>query len=112
MASSKAKLFAPLHFDQSRWSKALSHPARIVILLYLLQNGITPFYKLRKQIPLASTTVSQHLRFLRESGCIESEDIFPYTYYKINISFCKSLAAKIADLISYFLLHNPEPPVV
>ena len=98
MAFSKAKLFDPLPYHQSFWSKALAHPARIIILTHLLENGVTAFHELRKKIPLATTTVSQHVRYLREFGLIEGEDKFPYTYYKLNSDTCKTLAIKITDL--------------
>jgi hypothetical protein len=44
MAYSKAPLFDVLTYQQSVRSKALSHPARITILAYLLHNDVTPFY--------------------------------------------------------------------
>lgn len=102
MAFSKARFFEPIPFHQSIWSKALSHPARINILTYLLANGITPFYELRKIIPLASTTASQHLAKLRSLGLIEAEEKCPHTFYKLNKSICKSLALKISNLHSEF----------
>lgn len=98
MAFSKAKLFDPLPYYQSFWSKALAHPARIIILNLLLENGVTSFREIKKQVPLASTTVSQHLRILRSSGLIEAEEKFPYTYYNLNRNTCKNLALKITDL--------------
>ncbi len=106
MAFSKAWLFEPIPFQQSIWSKALSHPARINILTYLLEHGITPFYELRKLIPLASTTVSQHLSKLRSLGLIEAEEKCPHTFYKLNKSICKSLANKISNLHSEFSLQD------
>jgi ArsR family transcriptional regulator len=98
MAFSKAKLFDPLSFQQSFWSKALSHPARIIILNYLLENGTTPFREFKKIIPLAPTTISQHLRTLREKELIEAEEKFPHTYYNLNRKNCKDLAIRITDL--------------
>src|SRR5688572_4578825 len=98
MAFSKAQSFPLIPYNQSFWSKALSHPARIIILTHLLENGISSFQEIRRKIPLATSTVSQHIRNLRFYGFIEAEEKFPYTYYKLNRQTCKSLAIQITDL--------------
>ena len=103
MAFSKAKQFDPLTFHQSFWSKALAHPARIIILLHLLENGTTPFQALWRKLPLARSTVSQHLKTLREAGIIEANEKFPHTYYNLNRDFCKSLADKLNSIQHVFL---------
>jgi len=108
MAYSKASLFDQVLFKQSFWSKALSHPARIIILTYLLENGVTPFYVIAKKLPLANTTVSQHLRFLRQNGFIESFEKYPHTYYKINREVCKDLAERIKSLHTSFVIEEPQ----
>ena len=102
MAYSKAPLFDQVVFQQSFWSKALAHPARIIILTYLLENGVTAFYVLAKKLPLAKTTVSQHLRYLREKGLIDSFEKYPHSYYKINKKNCHDLAEKIQSLHAAF----------
>lgn len=102
MAYSKAPLFDALSFNQSFWSKALSHPARITILDHLLQNGVTPFYVIAKKIPLAKTTTSQHFRNLRHAGLIESFAKYPHTYYKLNQKTCMDLAQKLNGLNNSF----------
>ena len=102
MAYSKAPQFDALTFEQSFWSKALSHPARIIILTHLLENGVTPFHVLAKKIPLAPSTVSQHLRILRQKGLIHTSEIYPNTYYFLNHPACKGLAAKIKSINKSF----------
>ena len=99
MAFSKAPVFDDLPFLQSYFSKALSHPARVIILEHLLECEFAPFQDLRKKIPLAQTTVSQHLRSLREKGLIEGFQNFPHTYYRLNKSFCKNLTLKLSMLL-------------
>lgn len=108
MAFSKAPLFDSVSYQQSVWSKALSHPARITILEYLLHNGITPFYVIAKKIPLAKTTVSQHFRILRQSGLVESFDKYPHTYYQLNRKLCKDLAHRLEALNHSFSADNTE----
>lgn len=108
MASSKASLFDQIPFHQSRWSKARSHPARILILTYLHQNGITSFQTLCKLVPLARTTVSQHLRILRQAGLILLYEEYPHSYYQINTRLCKKFATLMKPVEDMFL--RPEPP--
>ena len=98
MAFSKAPIFDPLIYSQSIWSKALAHPARIIILTHLLQHGTTSFQNLRKIIPLASTTVSQHLKILRSLDLINASEKFPHTYYSLHQKNCRGLAARILQL--------------
>ena len=83
MAFSKAPLFPEREYNQSIWNKAQAHPARIIILEYLLENGATPFQEICQLINLAPTTVSQHLRHLRTGHYIEPHVTYPRTYYSI-----------------------------
>lgn len=102
MAYSKASQFDTLTYGQSFWSRALSHPARIIILTHLLENGITPYYVLAKKIPLAPSTVSQHLRILRQAGLINTSEIYPHTYYFLNQQLCKELSSKLKSVNKSF----------
>ena len=103
MAFSKAHRFNTVTYDQSIWAKAQAYPARIIILTYLLENGSTSFEIIRRKIPLARTTVCQHLRILREAGLIHAEDVYPHTYYTLNYKLCKSLAEKFGPLNQSFM---------
>ena len=114
MASSKAPLFDPLSFKQSFWSKALAHPARIIILRHLLDHGTTPFYDLARLVPLAKTTVSQHLRYLREAGLIECSENYPHSYYAIKREVCAELAQNIKAVNNSFIAppEGDHPPAL
>lgn len=109
MAFSKANSFDETPLLQSLWSKAHAHPARVIILTYLLEHGTTSFAVLRRLIPLASTTVSQHLRFLRKIGFVEPEEKCPHTFYKINNSVCAFLSLKISELPNQYIYHKSSP---
>ncbi len=102
MAFSKAPYFDATLFSQSTWAKAFAHPARIIILTYLLENRVTPFHTLARNIPLAKTTVSQHLRLLRDLSLIESFEKHPHTYYHLNQKACKPLAMLLGQLNTGF----------
>jgi ArsR family transcriptional regulator len=97
MAFSKAPNFPEPLYKESILSKARAHPARIIILNYLLDNGTTSFKDLCRLISLAKTTVSQHLRMLRRDHFIEAEERFPYTYYTINKKYYEELVIMLSD---------------
>ncbi len=53
--------------------KALAHPARVQIVRFLAKRGSCQTGSLADELPLAQSTVSEHLRILREAGIIDGE---------------------------------------
>jgi ArsR family transcriptional regulator len=53
--------------------KALGHPARVAILRHLLQVNSCICGDIVNILPLAQSTVSQHLKQLKEAGLIRGE---------------------------------------
>jgi len=68
----------------ARIAKALSHPVRIRILQLLLSDSCCFTGQLTDFIPMAQSTVSQHLKVLLESGLIQGEINPPKVRYCIN----------------------------
>ena len=88
------------HFDESlqdlaRFNKVLSHPARLAILKYLAEIKSCVSGDISDFIPLGRTTVSQHLKELRDLGLIKGE----IDGLKINYCLCNS---KIKDYLFMF----------
>lgn len=54
-------------------AKALGHPARVKILRFLLDRDECIVGEIVGELPLAQSTVSQHLKVLREAGLIRGE---------------------------------------
>lgn len=98
MAFSKAPLFDPNTFQQSLWSKALAHPARILILRHLVRHGTASFAAIAREVPLHRSTVSQHLRILRALDMINVREEYPNTFYSLNRKVCTSLATRALQL--------------
>jgi len=77
--------------------KALGHPARIRILRLLLQENRCICGRIVELLPLAQSTVSQHLKILKEAGLIMGEVDGPKTCYCIDrkklTSVCEAFAA-------------------
>ncbi len=54
----------------AQFSKAIGHPARLDLLHVLAAKGPSPLGDLVTQIPLAASTVTQHLVLLERSGLV------------------------------------------
>jgi ArsR family transcriptional regulator len=65
-------------------TKALGNPTRIKILRLLLEHGNCITGELVAQLPLAQSTISEHLRILREAHLIQGEIEGPRTSYCVN----------------------------
>ncbi len=57
----------------AKYGKALSHPARISILKLLAQKQTCVCGDIVDELPLSQSTVSQHLKELKEAGLIKGE---------------------------------------
>lgn len=57
----------------AKYAKALSHPARIAILRLLIQKQSCICGDIVDELPLAQSTVSQHLKELKQSGLIKGD---------------------------------------
>jgi DNA-binding transcriptional ArsR family regulator len=69
----KAEKFDESLQDFARFTKVLSHPARLAILKYLAETRTCISGDISDFLPLGRTTVSQHLKELRSAGLIQGE---------------------------------------
>ena len=82
----------------SRFAKAISHPARAAILQYLATTKTCISGDISDHIPLSRSTVSQHLKELRDIGLITGE----IDGLKINYCLCNSIIAKYKSMFDEF----------
>ena len=70
----------------ARYSKALGHPVRVFIMDFLVKNTDKCCYSgdMAEELPIARSTLSQHLKELKEAGLIQGEINPPYIKYCIN----------------------------
>ncbi|NBB77434.1 MAG: metalloregulator ArsR/SmtB family transcription factor [Bacteroidetes bacterium] len=73
MAITKAQLFEEDQVNTAGFAKALGHPARIAILEILARHDTCICGDISDQLPLAQSTVSQHLKALKSAGIIKGE---------------------------------------
>lgn len=77
---------------------AVAHPARVRIVRLLISRQSCVCGEIVDQLPLAQSTVSQHLKILKESGLIQGEVDGPKVCYCINAAKLKELKSLIAGL--------------
>lgn len=70
--------------DLARFAKALGHPTRIAILKHLENQTCCFTGDLVEIMPLAQSTISQHLKELKNAGLIQGELNPPKIKYCIN----------------------------
>jgi ArsR family transcriptional regulator len=65
-------------------SSALGHPARLAIIKFLKKRKACVCGEIVKILPLAQSTVSQHLKVLKNAGWINGEVAGPSVCYCLN----------------------------
>lgn len=84
MAVAKKEDFSLKSNIIAKYAKALAHPARVAIIHLLLKKQACYCGNIVEELPLSQSTVSQHLRELKEAGLIEGEIEGAKVCYCIN----------------------------
>jgi ArsR family transcriptional regulator len=100
MAIHKKDEFTQKEQELANFAKAMSHPARIAILKVLAQRNECICGEIVEVLPLAQSTVSQHLKELKNAGLISGETDGARSCYCIN---WKAFEKFNADFNSLFL---------
>lgn len=81
--------------------KALGHPARIQILRVLAEHGTCICGELVEMLPLAQSTVSQHLQVLKEAGLVRGEIDGPKSCYCLDQEMVRQLRTELDELFAF-----------
>lgn len=84
--------------ELAAFAKALAHPARVQILRLLTRRGSCVCGEIVDELPLAQSTVSQHLKVLKDAGLIQGEIDGPRTCYCVEPGGLRRLKALIGGL--------------
>lgn len=68
--------------ELAQFAKVFSHPARLMILKYLAEKKVCISGDITDEIPLSRTTVSQHLKELKNVGLIQG------TIDGLTVNYC------------------------
>jgi DNA-binding transcriptional ArsR family regulator len=94
----KSEVFDKELQELALFAKVISHPARLAILKYLAETKTCISGDISDKLPLSRTTVSQHLKELRDMGLIHGE----IDGLKINYCLCNSTISKYKGLLDSF----------
>lgn len=83
----------------ARLCKALGHPARLAIIDFLKANNRCLCGHIVKQLPLAQSTVSQHLKYLKECGLITDHTRGSSRRYCLNRPLMEKLQRSLSELL-------------
>ena len=84
MGITKSELFKKRQNRVANLAKAFDHPARVAILEHLLSNQTCICNDLVDVLPLSQSTISQHLKELKDIGIIKGEIEGPKLSYCID----------------------------
>lgn len=95
---SKTEKYDSEILELSAFLKAISHPARLAILLYLSETKACISGDISNYLPLSRSTVFQHLQELKALGLIHGE----IDGLKVNYCLCGSSIDKYKLMLNTF----------
>ncbi|WP_299582940.1 ArsR/SmtB family transcription factor [uncultured Sunxiuqinia sp.] len=78
------QVFTDEQVQLARFAKAMGHPVRLYVLELLNSQACCYSGDLSEVLPIAKSTLSQHLKELKEAGLIQGETEAPKVKYCIN----------------------------
>jgi len=108
MAIHKKEAFTQKEQELAEFAKALAHPARIAILKVLAQHNECICGAIVEALPLAQSTVSQHLKELKNAGLINGTVDGPKSCYCINWKAFEKFNAEFSFLFNKLKVQNEK----
>ena len=98
MGLTKTEGFTKSQIELAALAKALGHPARIAILQFLAQQKACVCGDIVDKLPLSQSTVSQHLKELKQADLIKGNIEGPTICYCINEKTWMKAQKTLGDL--------------
>ena len=108
MAVHKKEAFTQKEQELAEFAKALAHPARIAILKVLAQHNECICGEIVEILPLAQSTVSQHLKELKNAGLINGTIDGPRSCYCINWKAFEKFSSEFNLLFNKLKVNNEK----
>jgi len=102
MGLTKTEGFTKGQVELAALAKALGHPARIAILQFLAARKACVCGDIVDELPLSQSTVSQHLKELKNVGLIKGDIEGPSVCYCIDEKAWLKAQKNVAELFSRF----------
>lgn len=82
--------------ELAKLTKAIGHPARITIMLHLMEEGACTCQQIVDELPYSQSTVSGHLQKLKEEGLIKLKLHKTSSIYSVE----KDVIQKMSNLLN------------
>lgn len=104
----KADQFAADLGQLATQAKALSHPARLEILRVIAEKETCICGEIVDDLPLAQSTVSQHLKVLKEAGLIQGTIDGPSVCYCLDPVALRLLRERFDEFFGALAASSPS----
>ena len=104
----KKEAFTQKEQELAEFAKALAHPARIAILKLLAQKNECICGEIVEVLPLSQSTVSQHLKELKNAGLINGSIDGPRSCYCINWKAFEKFMGEFSFLFNKLKVQNEK----
>lgn len=102
MGLTKTEGFTRSQLELAAFARALGHPARIAILQFLASQKVCMCGDIVESLPLSQSTVSQHLKELKNVGLIRGNVEGPSVCYCIDEKNWRKVKNALGDLFENF----------
>ena len=102
MPTADETIFQEADVRLAQWAKAVAHPARIAILRTLAERGTCICGEIVEGLPLAQSTVSQHLKALKAAGLVQGTIDGPRSCYCVRADALRRLQQDFEGLFTFF----------
>lgn len=106
MGSTKSEEFTVKENKIAKYAKALAHPARVAILQLLIKKQACICGDIVDDLPLSQSTVSQHLKELKEAGLIKGDTEGAKVCYCIDEKEWENAKTYLSTLFSSYINKN------
>ena len=108
MGLSKTDEFTVKDNRIATYAKALAHPARVAILQLLVKKQACICGDIVEELPLSQSTVSQHLKELKNAGLINGTVEGPRSCYCINWKAFEKFNSEFNVLFNHLKVKNEK----
>lgn len=103
MGITKSEGFNSRQNKIAKYAKAFAHPARVAIIEYLIEQKACICGDLVGVLPLSQSTVSQHLKELKNIGIIKGEIESPRINYCIDEEAWEDAKSLMSEIFASFI---------
>lgn len=106
MGLAKTEEFTVKENRIAQFAKALAHPARVAIVQLLLKKQACICGDIVDELPLSQSTVSQHLKELKNAGIIKGDIDGVTTCYCIDEKVWKEAKSYLGSLLNTSVINK------